>query len=223
MTKKCPKCGAENEDDATFCSKCKAPLEPVERFAVPTTKKPVPSVKVVSPITKPLPSAPVRVPPPGMCFYHSNLPAVAVCSRCGRSICRDCAKQIGGLILCPQCYAGVAPIVPAPTPTSPAISPINLISMALSLAAGALVVSQGILWNSEAPPNTLFATIGLVLGVVVVLGAFLIYNPRYMAAGSVLVTTCSIASFYIGGGFWIGLTLGVIGGILGVYASVLPK
>jgi hypothetical protein len=108
MVKQCPKCGAANRDDATFCSSCGT------SFAGPAVK-PVPSVKVVRPG---VPSgAPHRVPPPGMCYYHPNLPAQYICSRCGRAICRDDARMYGDLVMCPQCYAGIVPIsVPQPPP-----------------------------------------------------------------------------------------------------------
>ncbi|MEM2902043.1 MAG: hypothetical protein QXO32_04865, partial [Candidatus Bathyarchaeia archaeon] len=43
-----------------------------------------------------------------------NLPAVYVCNRCGRPICRDDAKAYSDLILCPQCYFFVSPRVFTP-------------------------------------------------------------------------------------------------------------
>ena len=39
-----------------------------------------------------------------MCYYHQNLPATQVCSRCGRRICVSCSKPYGELALCPSCY-----------------------------------------------------------------------------------------------------------------------
>jgi DNA-directed RNA polymerase subunit RPC12/RpoP len=56
---------------------------------------------------------PMRAIRVGSCFYHPDLPAVYVCNRCGKNICRDCAKSYGGLILCPQCYSYA---VPRPAP-----------------------------------------------------------------------------------------------------------
>ncbi|MGA3108689.1 MAG: zinc-ribbon domain-containing protein [Candidatus Bathyarchaeia archaeon] len=104
MVKKCPSCGYNNRDDASFCSSCGASLV---GSAAPALK-PVPSVRVVTPVS---PGGPIRVPAPGQCYYHPNLPAVYVCNRCGRSICRDDSKTYMDLVLCPQCYAGVVPMV----------------------------------------------------------------------------------------------------------------
>ncbi|MEM2895969.1 MAG: zinc-ribbon domain-containing protein [Candidatus Bathyarchaeia archaeon] len=134
MVRKCTLCGFNNRDDANYCSNCGSPLAmPTVPMAppmptvpmAPPTVKPVPSVRVVSPVAPP-PMAPLRVPSPGMCFYHSNLPAAYICSRCGRPICRDCARFYGDLILCPQCYAGIIPIAPVPAaapPPVPALPP----------------------------------------------------------------------------------------------------
>jgi len=102
MVKKCPSCGYNNRDDAAFCSSCGATLAATAAPAL----KPVPSVRVVTPVSA---GGPVRVPSPGQCFYHPSLPAVYVCNRCGRSICRDDSKAYMDLVLCPQCYQGVVP------------------------------------------------------------------------------------------------------------------
>jgi len=122
LVKRCPSCGYNNRDDAVFCSSCGASLA----VAGAPMMKPVPSVRVVTPVT---PGVPTRVPPPGMCFYHPSLPAVYICNRCGRAICRDDSKSYMDLILCPQCYAGIVPPMamapPAPTyaPAAPAYAP----------------------------------------------------------------------------------------------------
>ena len=109
MVKKCPSCGYNNRDDAAFCSSCGASLAGAAAPAL----KPVPSVRVVTPVTS---GSPIRVPAPGQCFYHPNLPAIYVCNRCGRSICRDDSKAYMDLVLCPQCYQGVVPMMAAPQP-----------------------------------------------------------------------------------------------------------
>lgn len=104
MVKKCPSCGYNNRDDASFCSSCGASLS----GGMAPALKPVPSVRVVTPVSA---GGPIRVPAPGQCYYHPSLPAVYVCNRCGRSICRDDSKTYMDLVLCPQCYQGVVPMV----------------------------------------------------------------------------------------------------------------
>ena len=119
MVKKCPSCGYNNRDDAGFCSSCGSSLAGAAAPAL----KPVPSVRVVTPVA---PGGPIRVPAPGQCFYHPNLPAIYVCNRCGRSICRDDSKAYMDLVLCPQCYAGVVPMATPPQPApgyGPAYAP----------------------------------------------------------------------------------------------------
>ncbi len=113
MVKRCPSCGYNNRDDATFCSSCGASIGGTSSMG--PALKPVPSVRVVTPVS---PGGPVRVPAPGQCFYHPSLPAVYVCNRCGRSICRDDSKTYMDLVLCPQCYQGIVPMAaPQPQPT----------------------------------------------------------------------------------------------------------
>ncbi len=54
---------------------------------------------------------------------------------------------------------------------------------------------------------------GLIFGALVVLGAILLnYNPEHAKAWGILVIVFSIASVITGGGFVIGLILGIIGG-----------
>lgn len=115
MVRRCPTCGANNRDDASFCSACGTSL------IAPPSVKPVPSVRVVSPVSPA--GAPMRVPPPGMCFYHPNLPAIYVCNRCGRPICRDDSKAYQDLVMCPQCYQSVVPPAYQPAPMYGAPSP----------------------------------------------------------------------------------------------------
>jgi DNA-directed RNA polymerase subunit RPC12/RpoP len=93
MVKRCSRCGYDNRDESRFCSSCGTPL-----FAAPPMK-PVP-----------VPAPPLRsITQPGMCFYHPNLPAIHICSRCGRSICRDCSIPRMGIVLCPECSHRILP------------------------------------------------------------------------------------------------------------------
>ena len=61
-----------------------------------------------------------------------------------------------------------------------------------------------------------FGAIGLIFAVLVIIGAILIYMPGKEVIGGILVLIFSILSIFIGGGFIIGLILGIIGGALGI-------
>ena len=63
---------------------------------------------------------------------------------------------------------------------------------------------------------TTLGAIGAILAILVIIGAFLIYMPEKETIGGILVIIFSILSIVIGGGFFIGLILGIIGGILGL-------
>ena len=60
------------------------------------------------------------------------------------------------------------------------------------------------------------AAVGLIFAVLVIIGAILIYMPGKEVIGGILVLIFSILSIFIGGGFLIGLILGIIGGALGI-------
>lgn len=217
MVKKCSKCSADNKDEAMYCSACGNALVPA---------KPVPSVKVVTPITPGvavgLPTSTIRVTPPGMCFYHTNLRATYVCNRCGRAICRDCAKAYAELVLCPSCYREVAPGVPveAAPPT------VSATPMILSTIGGIAVLGHAV-GMLAFPPLALLA-IGLLLGIPlnwvviigvlagfgVIAGAVTSYQPGYETIGGIVVMLFSILSLLAGGGIIVGFILGLIGGAL---------
>ncbi len=59
---------------------------------------------------------------------------------------------------------------------------------------------------------TLLGAVGVAFGVIVLIGAILIYVPGKQVIGSTLVISFSLFSIIIGGGFLIGLILGIIGG-----------
>src|SRR5208283_2979845 len=164
MVKKCPSCGYNNRDDASFCSSCGASLV---GSAAPALK-PVPSVRVVTPVS---PGGPIRVPAPGQCYYHPNLPAVYVCNRCGRSICRDDSKTYMDLVLCPQCYQGVVPMAtPQPQPTyapqAPMMSPQPMMSPPIMQYPPPMFVMQ------QRSPRALWGFIlSMIAGILVILNA----------------------------------------------------
>ncbi|MEM2895974.1 MAG: B-box zinc finger protein [Candidatus Bathyarchaeia archaeon] len=100
----CQVCESESEDFASFCSNCGSSLfSPSATFSSgQTLVKPVLGSNDPSLVYMPL-----RAAPSGVCFYHQNLPAAYICSRCGRPICRNCAKPYLGLVLCTPCFTRI--------------------------------------------------------------------------------------------------------------------
>jgi len=98
----CQTCGKPNAEDARFCFSCGTPL----------SRAPPIKVEVKSPITgqtvmpqQPQPTyQPRQIQSIGACYYHHDLPAAYVCSRCGRSICAGCNRPYGMLNFCTECY-----------------------------------------------------------------------------------------------------------------------
>jgi hypothetical protein len=116
---KCVSCGVENPDNAVYCMSCGKPITPVTTTptapgvvekTVPGTAGPI-TVRVLKPPVGPTPTtaptgitAPTPLTPPGRCFYHTNLAAIAVCAKCGRQLCSTCAYKYGDLYFCPEHY-----------------------------------------------------------------------------------------------------------------------
>ena len=225
MVKKCTSCGYNNRDDASFCSSCGASLA----GAAPPALKPVPSVRVVTPVS---PGGPIRVPAPGQCYYHPNLPAVYVCNRCGRAICRDDSKAYMDLVLCPQCYAGVVPMVAqpqapppqvyAPPSMPPAYAPPPMAPMPPSMAPAfgpppAMVAPYPPPMYAPATPRALWGFIlSVIAGILVILNAAALLAPGFYA-------------MWIGVFFWLpalgppalAFAIGVIIGLILVIGSIL--
>ena len=117
---------------------------------------------------------------------------------------------------------------PVPNPKKP------MWSFALSLVSGILVLLEGLVRIIRGEAISFLASdevrrrffgfltrvdgvIGLILGIIIIVGAILIYNSSStVAAGSIVVLVFSLASIISGGGWLIGLILGLIGGILGL-------
>ncbi len=99
-------------------------------------------------------------------------------------------------------------------------------SFILSLIAGIFVLINGLVIAALGSVFALIpgleglgiaiAIIGLIFGVVILVGASFMNNPKKLATGSILVLVFSILAIFIGGGFLIGTILGIIGGALGL-------
>jgi len=113
-----------------------------------------------------------------------------------------------------------------PTQTKRAIA-----GFALSLVGGILILLRGLIRIVAGDVITfvgsdeirhrflaglalnLLGGIAVAIGIVIIIGAILIYN-RMEVAGGVIVIIFSVLSIFVGSGWLVGLILGVIGGIL---------
>ena len=86
----------------------------------------------------------------------------------------------------------------------------------LMAAAGSAVPGLGAVM---AGAGIAMAVVGLVFGIIVLVGAILMRKPGKAKIGAILVLIFSILSIVIGGGFVIGMILGIIGGALGLKKS----
>lgn len=185
-------------------------------------------------------STAMRVSPPGMCYYHPNLRASYVCSRCGRSICRDDSRFYGDLILCPQCHAGVHPMAAprvdrAPQPMLTGFLPpkprpiwgflLALISGIVAIIAGAGATTV-LYANLALVPAWLVdywmipLGIGLLLGLVVILGAFLVWQG-YSTLGGILAFIFALANIYLAILIVVPVMMMYVPIIIGIVAIVL--
>jgi hypothetical protein len=106
------------------------------------------------------------------------------------------------------------------------------LAFVLSLVSGLLILLQGALrvirtqWGlelgiGELRKHTLggldfkvLGVVSLILGVMVIVGAFLLNRPARVREGGVTVIAFSVLSIFSGGGYMAGLILGVIGGAI---------
>lgn len=146
------------------------------------------------------------------------------CSNCGAEI--DKRAEI-----CPKCGVRVEPPRPqiegAPKVEKPTAAFI------LSLIGGVFILVGGVgyayfgaicggLVGMFAPGMGalifLYMALGLICGIVVIIGAIMINSadPSKVKTGSILVLVFSIISLISGGGYYVGVILGIVGGILGL-------
>lgn len=110
------------------------------------------------------------------CFYHTDLPAMFVCSRCGRKICSSCNKPYSGLSLCPSCYHSVPVAMPvAPTTSTPVVAPVAAFGTGSVPVAPAPVGTYGPGWYGPFPKPPLLARWWWLPAAIVVFAAGLIF------------------------------------------------
>ena len=105
------------------------------------------------------------------------------------------------------------------------------LAFASSLASGILVLLEGLIRIIRGEALGVFGTdrlwhkllglairvdgvIGVILAIIIIVGAILIYNSKTQMTGGIIVLIFALLSIIAGGGWLIGLILGVIGGIL---------
>ncbi len=200
------------------------PLKNLTRSSGTSTEKPA-----EAPVTKPppkvtLPRVAAKIPSLGSCFYHPNLQAAFICGRCGRQICRTCAKPRGDMVLCPECDAKFpAPLPPAVVPPQRAV-----IGFIFSIVAGALILINALLlktyfvelaqifpWLLQFD-TVLLTYLGVASALVIIIGAIILYTPTFEVIGALLVLIFSIITILIGGGFIAGLVSGLVGGVMAI-------
>ncbi len=95
---------------------------------------------------------------------------------------------------------------------------LSLIAAIFIILNGALIAALGAILFAFFPGlGILIAAVGLVFGIVVLVGAIMLWtNPSKHVGAGVIVLLFSIFSLVIGGGFILGFILGLIGGILGI-------
>ena len=175
-----------------------------------------------------------------MCYYHTNLPANRVCSRCGRRICVSCVKPYGDLTLCPTCFH--AAVMNNPTPQAPSAtksrsnvqggSDVKPQTPHRRTIIVLLTISAALIWfNADAllwwPAfyaawvglfpwiaylGSLSFILGVILGLVIDMGVVL-YSFGFRAESAFIVFPAAIISLFIGGGFLAGLIIAVLTGI----------
>ena len=174
------------------------------------------------------------------CYYHTDLTANRICSRCGRRICVSCAKPYGDLTLCPTCFHTSAMYSSRLQASSASGSPSNskvpshdkprwphrrtviaLLSISAALIwfnADALLVWPAfyVTWVGLFPwvgqLGSLSFITGVILGLVIDMGVIL-YSFGSRIESAFIVFPAAIISFFIGGGFVAGLVIAVQTGI----------
>lgn len=103
-----------------------------------------------------------------------------------------------------------------PRETRPSIAFVfSLIGGIFILLNGLVILSFQPLFDLIGLPLWIMAALGLVFGLAVILAAIMLYAyPSQRAAWGSMVIVFSVVSIVIGGGFFLGMLLGLVGGIL---------
>jgi len=90
-----------------------------------------------------------------------------------------------------------------------------IVMMALSSVLGGLMIGVGA--GAAASVILLYGVVGLIFAILVLVGAVMLWmKPQSHVAAGVIILLFSLFSIISTGGFFIGLILGIIGGILAI-------
>jgi hypothetical protein len=119
-------------------------------------------------------------------------------------------------------------------PPAPAPSKRATIGFALSIVAALIILAQGIVRILRGEAITFFASdelrrrvlaglalqvvgvIAVIFAILILVGAYFIYSLGKETLGGIIVLILAALSIITGGGWLIGLILGIVGGILGL-------
>ncbi len=128
------------------------------------------------------------------CYVHPDTDAVATCTECGKGICSECAIDVAGSIVCRNCIQEGR--ITKQTSLDAPINPLAIVSLALGIlgicgsccggAFGSLlfglpatitgwVARKQIIESGDNDRGLPFATIGLVLGIGMLLFSAVIF------------------------------------------------
>lgn len=141
---------------------------------------------------------------PYNCFYHPNLPAVAVCSRCGRGTCASCSKPYGALTLCPNCFHTIPPPQMAPG-MAPSVAP----GMASGMATAYPMRARPPGWYGPFSPFNFFRSPWMPIILVGIAATLIIINGAALLSS----TFWTFWTFYLPWVAFLG-PLGVITGVM---------
>lgn len=97
------------------------------------------------------------LPSDANCAVHLEIPAVAICTRCGSFACSGCARSAGGLWYCATCFSGHEVLLPA---DRGARFLANLVDQLLIFIPAVLVggIGVAVLFGSTAVPDASLLT-----------------------------------------------------------------
>lgn len=130
------------------------------------------------------------------CYAHPDVSAVGTCVNCGKAVCADCARTVGGKIYCPECEASAVASLQAGGTNSMAVTSLILGIVSIPL----LLCLPGIF-----PP---LGCLGVLAGIVALIIGSTARNQIKQSGG-------------VQGGGGMALAGMIIGGLTGVFFGIV--